>query len=150
MKSWTRAIGPLLGLLFLVAGCHDNGTGPEPAEYLLYAGMAMDWPETPEPFVAIIDCQIDSVIDSLFYSFEGAVTASGSPDGRFLGTQSAADPPVVIWDAATKEPLAGLPKFTGALAPLFVPDAGLVITPERGVTRISNSFAFSESQAATV
>jgi len=126
--DFSKAVGLSLALLVVSSGCDGKGPEPRPVEYLLYAGMIATPPETPEAFVAVIDCQTDSIVDSIFHGFPSAVLAGASPDGRFFATKSATQPPVLIWDAATKLPIAELPRFIEALSPAFLPDAGILLT----------------------
>lgn len=116
--------------------CNGKGLEPQPAKYLLYAGMIATPPETPQAFVAVIDCETDSIIDSIFYDFGSAVGVGASPDGKYFATVSSRQPPVTIWEAASRLPLAELPRITGAGVPLFLPDAALMLAEDLQETRL--------------
>jgi len=121
LRALTGVALALLGCAVL-AGC-DKPTKPKPTtKCLLYAGMTAST-EPWDGFIAVIDCETDSIIDSVMptshFPGPGVIV---SPDGKYFATLIVG--PSEIFDAATRLPVATL--LTAGM-PLFLPDAGILL-----------------------
>ena len=112
-------------VLASLLGC-DKGTGPKPApKYLLYAAMVAPQGQA-NGFIAVIDCETDSIIDSVKNLSEHPGVVA-SPDGKYLAAISAGSPPLII-DAVNRTRIKSL--AAPGLLPLFLPDAGILVYPD--------------------
>jgi DNA-binding beta-propeller fold protein YncE len=125
---WWRGVFVAGTAVALLAGlyCCDKGTGPKPnPKYLLYA--AMDAPQDEATgFIAVIDCETDSIIDSVknVSSNPGIVA---SPDGKYFAALSGGSPPL-IFDASSRTRIGSL--AARGFGPLFLPDAAIAVCPD--------------------
>lgn len=133
----------ILGALLLVGvlglACSDKGTEPKPANYRLYVAKTGN----PEGWVAVVDCATDSIVDTLRYGFQqDGVGVVASPDGRYLAVTGSGRPPL-IWDVSGRAPIGYL--TAPMLAPLFIPEARIVVGPQWDSTIIFSMPAFTPS-----
>lgn len=112
----------LFGLAGLAA-CSDSSSRPTPStSYYVYAGMH----QTFDSWIAIIDTETDSLVDSLAYGGGGGNTfVVASADGKYVAGIPGGFP-TKIWDAATRLPIRDLDNI--GEVPLFLSSTSLMTT----------------------
>lgn len=113
MASLIRRIVVVIAATVALSGCGDDDDPPPAVHYLLCAGVHQIG---GDGWIAIIDCDTDSLVDSLGYAgMDLPSQVVGSNRGNYLAVVETGQRPTKIWDMSTRtiatEISGGIPLF---------------------------------------
>lgn len=119
MASFIRRVVVVIAAVVALSSCGDDE--PLPAvHYLLCAGIHQ---VGGDGWIAIIDCDTDSLVDSLGYpGMLGMLLVTGSSDGNFIASRES-NRPTRIWDMRSMSRIAAI----GSGEPVFMPSLAIYV-----------------------
>lgn len=128
MAGFIRRVVVVIAAAFLAGGCENDD--PPAVHYLLCAGIHQIG---GDGWIAIIDCDTDSLVDSLGYpGMLGLSFMWGSPSGDFL-LAGESGRPARAWDLRSRGEAA---QVTGPHDALFLPDTQILVTSGNHITHV--------------